>query len=244
MTTTTGPATVPATALALFSPQEVQRFDLVVADLANVQKHLEGLVIKDQGGAVAVHNGLAETKRLRELAEMTRKAQVSPLNDQVRVLNNAWRPLTDALDKLEATAKRTLLAWNQAEAERVAREQEAARKAREEAARKEREALAKAEATKSSKVREREMAKANAASQELMAARVAEPMAAPTGIKTDHGSSWTRLEWVHKVVDPQAVPREFLAVDEKAIRAAVAKGVRDIPGVTIYQEEQIATRVG
>ena len=44
------------------------------------------------------------------------------------------------------------------------------------------------------------------------------------------------------VVDPMTVPREYLVVDEKAIRAAVRAGVREIAGVRIYEDVEMAVR--
>lgn len=46
----------------------------------------------------------------------------------------------------------------------------------------------------------------------------------------------TRKRWTFRVVDPAKVPRGYLTVDEKAIRAAVKSGARDIDGIEIYQE--------
>jgi hypothetical protein len=50
------------------------------------------------------------------------------------------------------------------------------------------------------------------------------------------------LKWVHRVTDPQAVPRQYLMVNEAAIKAAVAGGVREIPGVEIYEDIRTAIR--
>jgi len=235
--------TVPAAAIDLFSPNDVANFEMVAADLRTLEARLSGITITTREQSVDVHNGLAEVKALQGQVEHSRRGLVNPLNEQVKAINNVWRPLTEALEKLEQTAKRKIILWQQAERERVAREQEAARKRQEEAERKQAEALAKAEAAKNSRVRDAALASAKKASEELMAARTEEPMDAPTGIKTDSGTSWTRPVWTFKVIDPQLVPREFLVVDEKAIRAAIAKGVRDLPGVTIWQEETLATRV-
>jgi len=60
--------------------------------------------------------------------------------------------------------------------------------------------------------------------------------------KATLGSAVGRMVWKFEVQDPAQVPRAYLAVDEKAIRTAVGAGVRDIPGVRIFQEEQIAGR--
>lgn len=49
-----------------------------------------------------------------------------------------------------------------------------------------------------------------------------------------------RTTWVFEVTDESAVPRQYLSVDETAIRKAVASGVREIPGVNIYAKTELA----
>lgn len=236
-------ATDPVAALELFSELEVQHFERITADLTSLRGQLEGLTIRNAEDAAKVHNGLSEVKRFTLDIDRIRKAQVGPLNDQVKAINAAWRPLNDILLVLETTAKKKILAFQQAERERIAREQAEARRKQEEAQRREQEALAKAAAAKSSKAREKALEAANAAGQDLMAARVAEPMDAPTGIRTDHGTTSTRMRWTFQITEPSLVPREYLVVDDKAIRRAVLAGQRSIAGVHIYEEEELATRV-
>lgn len=48
--------------------------------------------------------------------------------------------------------------------------------------------------------------------------------------------------WRHEVTDPQAVPRQFLMVNEAAIKAAIAQGVREIPGVRIIEDVRTGIR--
>lgn len=230
-------------ALELFSPTEIDRYDDVKADLAGVKRHLDALVLSSDESAMSLHDGLSTVMRLVAVIEDTRKAQVGPLNDQVKAYNDTWRPLTVALKAMEVTAKRKLLAWQQAKAQRIAQEQAAARRLQEEAQRREAEALAKVAAAKNSKAREAAMVKVEAAAQQLMDARLAEPMDAPRGIKTDFGTSSTKWMWKHKVTDETLVPRQYLMVDEQAIKRAVAEGARDIAGVAIYEEESLAVRV-
>jgi diketogulonate reductase-like aldo/keto reductase len=38
------------------------------------------------------------------------------------------------------------------------------------------------------------------------------------------------------------VPREYLAVDDTAIKAAIKAGIRSIPGVEIYEEAEVRVR--
>jgi hypothetical protein len=69
---------------------------------------------------------------------------------------------------------------------------------------------------------------------QLPKATVAAP-AKPAGVST-------RKVWKHRIVDPSAVPREYLMIDEKGIRSAVREGVREIPGVVIEQVDEMAVR--
>ncbi len=61
------------------------------------------------------------------------------------------------------------------------------------------------------------------------------PVHAPTGVTT-------REVWEFRVVDAALVPRQYLSVDEKLVRAAVASGVREISGVLITQGTQVIAR--
>jgi hypothetical protein len=51
-----------------------------------------------------------------------------------------------------------------------------------------------------------------------------------------------RKVWKFDVLDDELVPRDYLVVDESLIRKAMAAGVREIPGVRIYQDEQVTIR--
>ncbi len=48
--------------------------------------------------------------------------------------------------------------------------------------------------------------------------------------------------WKHRVIDPAKVPAKYLMVNESAIKAAVAGGVREIEGVEIYEDVRTAIR--
>ena len=190
---------------------------------------------------------LARGKAAAKGLDIARKSAVGPLNAQVKEINDLFRPLSDALGTFEGRSKRLVLAWQQHERAERQRKQDEARRKQEEAARREAEAMARAERAKTEKAREKALAAAEAASRAQMAAVVAEPTGpAPRGIRTDSGSSSARKRWVFEVVKPELVPREYLAVDETAIRAAVCKrdGVRVIPGVAITEEESLAVRAG
>lgn len=48
--------------------------------------------------------------------------------------------------------------------------------------------------------------------------------------------------WTFEILDSNQIPREYLIVDETAIRKAINAGVRTIPGVSIFQSESLTIR--
>lgn len=50
------------------------------------------------------------------------------------------------------------------------------------------------------------------------------------------------VNWTHRVTDPDKVPRQYLMVNEAAIKAAVKGGTRTIPGVEIFEAAKTAIR--
>lgn len=58
-------------------------------------------------------------------------------------------------------------------------------------------------------------------------------------VKTHRGDLATATvskKWMYKLLDENAVPREYLIVDEAKIKTAVKNGVRKIAGVEIYED--------
>lgn len=77
------------------------------------------------------------------------------------------------------------------------------------------------------------------------------PVVAPVSVKeaarvvsstTGKVAAVASTVWRHELIDAQAVPRQFLSVDETKIKMAIAGGVRDIPGVRIFEDVRTAIR--
>lgn len=245
------------TALALLTPNAVAALESACDDADRLSLELEDFAIASKADEASLNEFLGQIKVAIGNIEHARTGQVKPLNDQVKSINDAFRRPREVLEKLEASAKRKLTIWLQAERERIAREQAEARRQQEEAARRaaeaerqKQEALARAEAAKNSKAREKALADAKAAaereateSKALVQARIAEPMEAPRGIKTDTATTGLVERWTFRVVDESKVPREFLVVSDQKVRQAIATGVRGIEGLEIYSEETLSTRI-
>jgi phage-related minor tail protein len=80
---------------------------------------------------------------------------------------------------------------------------------------------------------------------EVIAPTVIDPVvqAAANVTRSETGSAaFSKAPWTFKVIDPQAVPRAYLIVSDNLLRDAIKQGVRSIPGVKIYQENQVNFR--
>jgi hypothetical protein len=117
---------------------------------------------------------------------------------------------------------------------------------------------AQKKAIEEQKAREREEAKLQAALKKIAAkndrlgnpvtleipklppAPTAPPAAPPKTVRTESGAKATSVErWAFEIQDEAQLPREYLIPNDKAIRQAVASGVRNIAGVRIFLDTSI-----
>lgn len=70
------------------------------------------------------------------------------------------------------------------------------------------------------------------------------PVVAPTATAVSIPSpvKGTMKRWTFQITNNNSIPREYLIVDETAIRKAIAAGVREIPGVNIFQTTSLSIR--
>ncbi|MGN6435982.1 MAG: hypothetical protein ACTHMM_05585 [Agriterribacter sp.] len=80
-------------------------------------------------------------------------------------------------------------------------------------------------------------------SQSAVATSVFQAASAPTtSISMPSNVKGTTKKWTFEILDASKVPREYLKVDETAIREAIGKGIRSIDGVRIYQDTSLTIR--
>lgn len=241
-------------AIQLLDERGLAKLEMMAAEIrlisqAVAQKPLE-TDREEADASELLARGVAATKELDAL----RRAQVDPLNAQVKAINALFKVVTEPCDALVGkggTLERLILAYRQVKRARIEREQAEARRRQEEAARKEAEALAKAEAAKSARARAAALAEAEAASKAQAIAALDAPLDMTRGVKTDSGSVSGRERWVLLGIhDMDAVPpsywRDPVVVEalRKVIQRAITGGVREIPGCSIGVEEGLTRRVG
>lgn len=228
--------------------------DATLATVTDLLKTAPEMVVQNQQDYQNATDVRALIKGTQKTLETLRKQLVDPLNKQVKDINARFKEWTDPLAKVDASLECRMLDWYAAEQRRIREEQarveEENRRRREEAAAEEARQMEAAAAAARQAAEDLGIDEAEAEAVAEEAANAVPPVApvlelAPVQETTTRGvfgTSQVREVWDFEVVSHLEVPREFLIVDESAIRRAVAKGVREIPGVRIFQRAQIARR--
>ena len=237
----------PEAPLALMPSEE--RIQAIETGRAGLLAVAEALVVdssESEREAWAVVNAIGALQKAIE-------ADFSPAQ---KATHGAWKAVVaqkkghlDALVEPDRVVRAKLSEW---EAEKRRRHEEAQRKAREEAQRAEAELRRQAQERAQAEAEERQLEKAveaeaagdQAQAEELLEAPVeAEPIVEPTlsvptmAAPKVEGAGAMVETWHFDITDPQAVPREYLTVNEKAIGKVVQalKGAASIPGVRVYK---------
>lgn len=186
----------------------------------------KGLVLSgddDKGVAVEI---LTNTQTALKRFEQLRKMIVSPMNDKVKDVNAYFKKFTDPLKASNEGLRGKVLVYEQRmEAERIRKERILE------------EEKAALEASQSQRDPEEQEAV------EEIIEKKEEEVKSLEREKTQHfdaGKVTVKKIWTHEVEDVNLVPREYMVVDDKLIKAAIKNGEREITGVKIYQKDRIS----
>lgn len=167
---------------------------------------------------------------LKKLEE-TEMGITRPINDGLKLVRDLFRSPKERATRAEGLIKRAMIGY-QSEQDRLRREEQ---QRADENARKEREKLdaQAAKALASGKVEKAEALQDRAAT--VVAPIIHREAPKVAGVSM-------REVWKFEVTDESLVPREYLSVDEKKIRAVVnaLKGGTKIAGVRVYPEQSLA----
>lgn len=220
----------------IIDPQvQLQEVSQQVSELQQQAQHIS--IANDYDVSMATEL-LGQVKSRAKAIEALRVVIVQPLNDQVKKINNMFKSQIEPLEQIETTVKRAVVVFRQMQAEIQRKEQEKLETERKaELQRLEQERLAAARDNAPLEVIDALQAKQE--DLELKPVTIAVPQAT---VRTSSGTMSAKKVWKFEVTDAIDVPREYLMVNETGIRRAIMDGVRDIPGVHIYQEESISIR--
>jgi len=156
---------------------------------------------------------LALISKLKRSMEERRKEYLKPLDDHRRAINDAFKMMMTPIERADAITRDKILAF-QLKQKLIREEQERINALRLEAAQKEMEL--KGEITES----------VNLVEVSLEVKRV----------QTDLGTAGMRDNWTYEVIDFLSLPNEYKVPDAAKIGKVVRAGLRNIPGVRIFNE--------
>lgn len=62
-------------------------------------------------------------------------------------------------------------------------------------------------------------------------------------IKVEDGVLYTQKKWDFNIDDSRLVPPEYMIIDERKIKEAISSGVRNIPGVSIFEKKELVMKI-
>ena len=221
-------------------------FDKLKADVTIFVAPCSEIVVSSKETSASALDVAKQVKSFMKRIESTREELVAPHLEAQRRINAYAKQIAEPLLGAESHLKKQLIAWEK-KLEEVRREEakkvEAARLEAEAAARAKFKAEQEEAATMAMFMDQKEVARNAIVSEAEMSRELVDVSKnAATDMKTIEATkvSGVTRRWTFAMDNAAEVPREFLKVDEQAIRQAIREGVREIPGVRIFQETGIA----
>lgn len=227
---------------------QLAQFDQLKADIALYVAPAKSVVVSDKDTQSKAMTSVKDVVGWKKKVEDKRKEMIAPLLERQREINEYAKQLTEPLIEAECHLKKQLIAWDQkleaerqAELKRIALEAERKRKDAEEKAKKEREEAEALEmfGQKDDAVRSNLVAQAES---ERRSVEIDREVRKEEKAVLENKVSGIRTIWKYEVHEESKIPKEFWMINESAISKAVKSGVREIPGVRIYEEKTMGVR--
>lgn len=205
--------------------KEIKKEVLVILD------YCKDLKINNQEDMVHATDVLKRIVSKKKEFEATRKALVKPLNDHVGNINLMFKGSIVPLVKMENEVKGNMLEYRKKETLEIEKKRyEEAERQRKEFEKQQAEKLKEADSRKEKKEIKKEEFEADIS--EIKQDSV---------VKSESGSVRVKKIWSFEIEDKTQIPARYKIVDERLIRKAIKDGIREIPGIKIFQEERLGT---
>jgi hypothetical protein len=243
-------------------------------EASGLMEAARSIVVTDAESYQKAGSFFATIKSKIKEVEAERTKRVKPLNDTVKLINSDFKAITEQLEAVLKVVEKPMLDFQREEERKRREAEDAARKERErveaeararaeeerqriEAARLEAEKAAQEAANASDPLdallaqeAAESAAQAEAAAREAAAQAMRDAATARQAVTVDAPAKVTatgtslRQNWKFRIVDADAIPREFLTPDEKRIGeiARTMKESASIPGVEFFAEMSIGGR--
>lgn len=201
----------------------------LASEVLSLQEKATTLVIASEEDYSSATEFVGVINEKKKAIESARKFFVEPLNNQVKDINAMFKPQVEQADEIITTIKKKMGAyWQKKEDARIKEE-------------------ARLQA-----IRDNANSKRIAEGKEEIAEPVKQVAEVTKTVSSNSTQSTVRKVWVHKVTSINALPDDVKkAIFEEAyqkgiidtiIRKFVKAGIREMSGVQIYQDTQIAIK--
>ena len=188
--------------------QVIQESGTELVAMANAQ------VVLDQSQADEANEILTKINYGLKQIEGKRTSFTAPLNQSLKEINATFKKMVEPIKYAKESLTSRLMSWRRQEQARI--DEERAKAVREEERRR--------------KIQEAHAAKGHVVKEDIT------PVVKPIPFSVNDTTK-VQLRWTYEIEDDTKIPRDYLTVNGPAITQAVRAGVRDIPGVKIYQKE-------
>jgi hypothetical protein len=188
-----------------------------------MQREATEIQVSDEATEKRCSEMTSQTKALKKEIEATQDLLIGDAQKFVKSVQSFTLPFRKDLEAIEAQLKRKLGDYAY----------------RKELDRRKAEAAAQAAAAAAQKKIDREAKKAGVEPVQLPTPIVPKE-AAP--VRTETGTSSYVSTWDFEVEDITKVPAKFLMVEAAAVKNAIRAGVREIPGLKIFEKMVVRTR--
>ncbi len=203
-----------------------------------IEKRTIEIKINDDKNLNEATELLKAIKQKIKQIEERRTDLVKPLNDYIKNLNNEFRPYKEKAEQIKKILEEEILRYNkiretrlieearikkEAELKRLKEEQEKASKLNEVFGDESQKVLSDVFQKQHDKLENKDIEISNV-------------------IKSDKATTITRKQWTYEITEENQVPREYCSPDHYKIQIAIKNGIREIPGLKIFEKEILVTR--
>jgi hypothetical protein len=211
----------------LLAAQSAKTLDLALreSEIKALEVKADALVVANEDGEKGATDLAMQLKAIGDNLEDRRKSIKEPGLAWGKMVDAAFKPLTDKVQAAVGRLRLKVQNYRQKLFDEQRRKEEEERRAFEKQA-------------------EMERKKAEKKGQEFVKPEFV-PSAAPvpkTTVSSSGATSTAKLVWTFEVVKLDAVPMDYWELNRTMIQDVIDSGVREIPGLRIFQRPQVAFR--
>lgn len=210
----------------------------ISSKLSAVQTTVSAMVVDSEESLAQVSDILKQVKDHEKDIEAKEKEFTKPLNDTIKKIRDVFLPYKAQAEALKRMIEQEkILPYHRILAEKKRKEEEQRRE--EEAARLRAEQERKL--ALASDFENEDMLNEAIKEEEKINRTIAKPIVTGS-IKSQNSTTSVTKRWVFEIEDPSQVPYRYCTPDPKLLKEAVDGGLREIPGVKIYEKETVISR--